>query len=190
MWSAFTENIWIPINTTEGKNITKNIYQLPSPVMSTAYEPNRTTGNLGLVITPSNSSAPFLFYFYFHFAEIQELQKNESREFNIFVNGKFSHGPFVPSYLVTNTVISTSNETTSDGKIYIWLNRTQNSTQPPLLNALEIYLLRDLSQQETNQADGIHFRLFNHCASALINKFQYKHYLSFYRKRFNCSPLS
>ncbi|GMN37085.1 hypothetical protein TIFTF001_006525 [Ficus carica] len=156
LWSPLTgDNRFVPINTTKGNNITKNIYQLPSPIMRTAYEPNITIhdDNLGILIDPSNSSAPLLYYFYFHFAEIQELRKNESREFTISINGNLTHGPLVPIYLVTNTVISTSGGTNSDGKIHVWLNRTQNSTKPPLLNALEVYWLTEFTQQETNQAD-------------------------------------
>ncbi|PON47849.1 Malectin-like carbohydrate-binding domain containing protein [Parasponia andersonii] len=151
LWSPFTTDMWTPINTTSGDNITKNIYQVPSPVMSNAYSPNATSKNLGLVFTPGNST--FKFYFYLHFAEIQLLQANESREFNIYVNDDLSQGPFVPSFLETTTIISRSDSVSSDGKIYISLNQTKNSTLKPLLNAVEIYMIKQLSQIGTDQTD-------------------------------------
>ncbi|PON46763.1 Malectin-like carbohydrate-binding protein [Trema orientale] len=41
----------------------------------------------------------------------------------------------------------------SEGKITVWFNNTENSTLPPLVNALEVYQLKDTSGQETYQTD-------------------------------------
>ncbi|PON84281.1 Malectin-like carbohydrate-binding protein [Trema orientale] len=152
LWYPFIQESWIRLNATD-KNISQNIFKLPSNVIGTAYSPNASIGNTKITI--SNINATLEYYFYFHFAELLVLQNNQSREFNIYLNGNLSYGPLVPKYLVTTTVpISVSGSTRDNERsIRIWLNKTQNSTLPPFLNALEIYYLNELSQQGTNQTD-------------------------------------
>ncbi|XP_062156019.1 LRR receptor-like serine/threonine-protein kinase IOS1 [Alnus glutinosa] len=129
-----------------------NDYQLPSVVMSTA-------------VTPSNGNAPMEafqwesdnasteYYVYMHFAEVVKLEANQSRSFNVTLNGKYWHGPLVPDYLSTNTVFSRSAITGSDNYQFS-LVKTEKSTLPPILNAFEIYSVKYFSQSaETDQED-------------------------------------
>lgn len=113
--------------------------------------------------TPLNASTPMYigwnapdttseYYVYMHFAEIQKLKANESRSFNITLNGKLFYGPLVPEYLHTNTVYSPEALT---GVNYTFsLFKNEGSTLPPILNAMEYYRVINFSQSETNGEDG------------------------------------
>ncbi|XP_062155806.1 LRR receptor-like serine/threonine-protein kinase IOS1 isoform X2 [Alnus glutinosa] len=127
-----------------------NDYRPPSVVMSTA-------------VTPINGSAPLEFnwdsdaktteyYIYIHFAEIVKLEANQSRSFNITLNGKYWYGPLVPDYLSTTTLYSPS-AITGSKKYEFSIFKTETSTLPPILNAIEIYSVKYFLQSETDQGD-------------------------------------
>ncbi|XP_024022495.1 putative leucine-rich repeat receptor-like serine/threonine-protein kinase At2g19230 [Morus notabilis] len=153
VWSPL---VWKPVITTSSSNensISNNSYQIPFTVMNTAYTGNKTTRYLYINWKKLNSSATY--FFYMHFAELEKLQANQSREFNIYINGAVWYGPFVPRYLSAFTIYSDpGSKTDSEGTFNIWLNSTDDSTLPPLINALEMYVLREFSQQTTSQADA------------------------------------
>ncbi|KAI9107873.1 hypothetical protein K1719_021209 [Acacia pycnantha] len=90
------------------------------------------------------------YYTYFYFAETQKLEANQIREFNAFLNGDLiSSNPISPSYLEATYYISA----TTEPWFNIWINKTGRSTLPPILNAIEIYMVKDLSQSQTQQTD-------------------------------------
>uniref|UniRef100_A0A7N2LMN0 Malectin-like domain-containing protein n=1 Tax=Quercus lobata TaxID=97700 RepID=A0A7N2LMN0_QUELO len=101
--------------------------------------------------TPGGGNA-VIQYIYMHFAESENLQPNQSRQCNIFLNGNLWEGSFVPRYLSTSTVHSSP-----DGEIgqqfQIWINQTETSTLPPILNAVEFYTLKQFLQAQTDQED-------------------------------------
>ena len=92
-------------------------------------------------------------YIYMYFAEVVKHQPNQSREFNIFLNGKLWYGPLVPDYLSTTTIQSTIGEIGQ--QFQLWINKTETSTLQPILNAFEIYTLKQLLQAQTHQEDGM-----------------------------------
>ncbi|KAL0661289.1 hypothetical protein Bca4012_098126 [Brassica carinata] len=94
---------------------TSNFYNVPQVVARTAAIPVDESQPLTIDWTLDEVTAQS--YIYMHFAEIQNLKANETREFNITYNG----------------------------------GKRCNSTLPPLINALEIYKVLDLSLLETNQ---------------------------------------
>lgn len=114
---------------------------------------------------PLNASAPLEFYWepldettqyymYMHFAELQQLQSNQSRAFEITLNGKLWYEePFSPSYLESGSVFSTSASTASNFSFS--LVQVKNSTLPPILNAIEVYRVIEFPQPETEQDDGM-----------------------------------
>lgn len=90
-----------------------------------------------------------------HFAEIQNLKANESREFNISYNGgKLWYTQFRPNKLSTTTMYSQVPLTSSNGVYNFTFEMTGNSTLPPLLNALEIYTGLDILQLQTDKDEG------------------------------------
>ncbi|KAL5576815.1 hypothetical protein UlMin_018514 [Ulmus minor] len=154
LWSPFHADIGRPLNTSlkSVNNINKNSYEQPFTVISTAYSA-RNRSFMGLSWKPDNITSEF--YFDMHFMELQVLKRKQYREFNISINGELWYGPFAPSYLNATTIYSVGSGITADrnGRIQILLNKTKNSTLPPLINAMEIYQLKELSRQETNEKE-------------------------------------
>jgi len=122
---------------------------------------------MSTAVTPANDTAPLViswdaddetekFYVYMHFMEIQVLTRNQTRQFNIMSNGELWFRNCSPRYLHVETIYSTS--AISGKQINFSLERTENSTLPPIISAIEIYRVTDLQKPQTFQADGIfHF---------------------------------
>ena len=159
IWTSLTEDKWKPsinIPLSYEKSLSKGEFVLPFTVMSTAYTGNKTNNYLnGIDFWDLNKTSSYCFYM--HFAELEKLEKNQSRQFNIYVNNDWWFGPVNLDYLSTHTIRSGRRCERADsmGKISIWLQNTDNATLPPLINALEVYERMEFSQQETNQTDGI-----------------------------------
>uniref|UniRef100_A0A2N9FCN1 Malectin-like domain-containing protein n=1 Tax=Fagus sylvatica TaxID=28930 RepID=A0A2N9FCN1_FAGSY len=139
-----------------------NEYQPPSIVMSTAATPRNDSSPL--VITWEAENATSEYYIYMHFAEVEKLNANQSRSFNITINGNHFFGPVLPPYLSTYTVYSQSALMMAK-KYEVSIFKTESSTLPPILNAVEIYSVKNLLQSETDQQDGM---LFNACMHAYV----------------------
>ncbi|KAG6665189.1 hypothetical protein CIPAW_02G144000 [Carya illinoinensis] len=154
------DRLWLPYNYNKWKDLStgltiesqsQNDYQPASVVMSTAA-------------TPINESAPMEFYWedngrhtqfyiFMHFAEVVKLEPNQSRSFNITLNGKYWYGPHVPDYLSTSTLYTSWRPMTGNNTYKFSLFKEENSTLPPILNAVEIYSVKDFWQSGTDQAD-------------------------------------
>ncbi|XP_059458239.1 LRR receptor-like serine/threonine-protein kinase IOS1, partial [Corylus avellana] len=152
------DRIWDPYNEVGWTNLSTpliidsqsyNNYQLPSIVMSTAATPVDNNTPLNFKWDSDYSTE---YYVYMHFAEVEMLQPNQSRSFNITLNGKYWDGPIAPHYLSSSTVSSTS-PISGEAKYEFSFIKTQNSTLPPILNAIEIYSVKYLLQSETEQGD-------------------------------------
>jgi len=117
--------------------------------MGTAAIPANVKDNIEFHFLPNYNSSTL--YVYMFFAGIQKLQANQTREFNIFVNGDILNNyPINPLYLQSVYHIALTEK-----PLDIWINKTSRSTLPPLLNAIEIYTTRNLSQSATYQTDGM-----------------------------------
>jgi len=143
-----------------------NDYQPPSVVMSTAATP--LNGKDPLAFEWYSDDASTEYYIYMHFAEVVQLVFNQSRSFNVSLNGKYWYGPLVPAYLYTNTLYSTS-AITGSRKYEFSIFKTETSTLPPLINAIEIHSVKYLLQSETDQGDGTY--IFPH-------KYAFDHHIS------------
>lgn len=72
------------------------------------------------------------------------------------MNGELRVQNFSPQYQGVDTIYTT--EATNGKEIKYSLERTENSTLPPIINAIEIYKVINLQKPETFQGDGIvHF---------------------------------
>lgn len=154
IWSPLNFEAWDVINTSS--SVVPNNFLPPPTVMSTAITPNNVD-NTGVGISwRSEGNVSKDFYLYLHFAEIvefDELQDNQTREVNIFINNELWYGPFSPNYLRAITIYSITPATGS--YFEIWINRTTNSTLLPILNAIEIYTVKQLPNPQTDQNDGM-----------------------------------
>ena len=160
----FCDRIWRPYNFPSYKIIStsstvdseiSNSYNLPRIVMSTAITTDNASAPLEFHWVPGDPNAKF--HLFLHFADLEKLQANQSREFNIFQNENHLHGPFSPDYLQSTTLFTTN--PMSGESIDFKFVRTNTSNLPPILNALEIYTVLDTSQSHTDEQDGM-FRIF------------------------------
>ncbi|KAH0905720.1 hypothetical protein HID58_037547 [Brassica napus] len=152
------DRIWIPrnfgycreINTSLPVLSDDNSYNLSSLVMSTAMTPTNTTNPIAMTL--ENSDPNVRYFAYVHFAEVEDLslRPNQTREFDIRINGVTVHAAFRPKYLQTNTFVLNPESQTD---IVFSLVRTAKSTLPPIINALEIYIANSFSQSLTNEED-------------------------------------
>ena len=143
---------WTKLTTTETIDTNDPASFLPpQPVMTSAATPKNATAPMEFNWIPPDDTTKF--YVYMYFTEIQKLQPNESRVFNILLNGNpWTDGQLSLPYLQGLVYYSTKPIT---GGIYDFaLVRTPNSTHPPLLNAIEIYRVIDFPQSPTEQQDG------------------------------------
>jgi hypothetical protein len=152
IWEPTFDSEWKQIWTTLKPN-NSNGYLVPKNVLMTAA-------------IPANDSAPFRFteeldsptdelYVYLHFSEVQSLQANESREFDILWSGEVAYEAFIPEYLNITTIQTNTPVTCPGGKCNLELKRTKNSTHPPLINAIEFYTVVNFPQLETNETDVV-----------------------------------
>ena len=127
--------------------------------------------------TPTDDSLPLDFYWvpdgpisqyyiYLHFAEIVMLNASQLRSFNVTIDGNDWYRSLVPSYLSTVTLYSAS--VLPRGEYQFSIIKTQSSTLPPIINAVEIYSVKNLSQSATDQEDGMYV-LFYTCFSNIIS---------------------
>ena len=94
------------------------------------------------------------YYIYMHFTEFVNLKVNESRSFNVTVNGNDLFASFVPDFLIADTLPSQW-VLLPGGKYQFSITKTESSILPPIINAVEVYSVKNLSQSETDQDDGM-----------------------------------
>lgn len=154
------DRIWTPRTLADTKKLNtslaidqgfQNGYQPGSTVMNTAETPQNESRYMTLIFRPFDSNAKF--YVYLHFAEIEELKSNVTREFHIWLDETILTRSFKPRYLFTDTV-STPYPV---GGITVNFSLQQppgDSVLPPIINALEIYQVNDFLQIPTDPQDG------------------------------------
>lgn len=120
--------------------------------MSTAVTPKRANDPLEFWLPDDDNTTQY--YVYMHFAEVQKLQPNESREFTVSHDGELFK-PRSPDYLQSTTVYSSTGLT--GGQLFK-ISKTANSTLPPILNAFEVYAVKEFLQSETLDRDGMYIR--------------------------------
>ncbi|KAK6264160.1 hypothetical protein SCA6_019594, partial [Theobroma cacao] len=124
-------------------------YKVPIPVMATAVTTTAdNVTSLSFKWKPETKNC----YAYLHFAEVENLQSNELREFDISVNDELPIGTVTVK--PSDKPQTWQSPFTFTGKdVEIKLNRTANSTHPPILNAVEIFMLYNFSKVPTERND-------------------------------------
>ncbi|KAF2586977.1 hypothetical protein F2Q70_00034281 [Brassica cretica] len=153
----FYDRIWMPyksimkiLNTSLTIDETNhNGFRPASIVMRTAISPGNESNPLKLTWSPDDPRSKF--YVYMHFAEVQKLQSNETREFDIYVNDDLLAENFRPFYLFTDTRSTSEPVGRTENEIVI--RKTDLSTLPPIINAIEIYQINEFLQLPTDQQD-------------------------------------
>ncbi|KAF7843438.1 putative LRR receptor-like serine/threonine-protein kinase [Senna tora] len=152
-----SDRIWTPYNSVNWTTISapktevgKLDYQAaPARIMKTAATSGNGSDSMYLRLSYNASS----YVFYIYFAEVQKLNKSQIREFDVTLNGgEFLAYHYQPQYLGTNFFV-VSNYSNTYKNLELQFKRTSGATLPPILNAIEIYMMKDLRQRETNKAD-------------------------------------
>lgn len=91
-------------------------------------------------------------YLNLYFSEITQLEPNETRSFRVFKDNQPFSEPVKPPY-VNFTELYASNFTVSSNTTFS-LVPTNDSTLPPLINALELFLVGDALTDGTEGKDG------------------------------------
>lgn len=151
-WSSDNRHDWTQLSTSSTIDLMindQNYYQPASIVMSTAATPIFGT-DLTFYWEPEDENAEY--YIYMHFAEVEELPADQTRQLVVTRNGQLFGEPFTVDYLYTTTVYS--QYAMSGGQYNFSIgNADANSDLPPILNAIEIYRVKEFPEQETNQDD-------------------------------------
>lgn len=121
-------------------------------VLRTASTPENISVPLQFEWNTNNASDEF--YLYMHFAEVEQLEANQSREFNIYINGlRWNTQLVVPEYLKATNYYPMS-PLTGNTKYTVSINKTASSTLPPIINAFELYSGKVFSNSATNETDS------------------------------------
>ncbi|XP_010500772.2 PREDICTED: probable LRR receptor-like serine/threonine-protein kinase At1g51820 isoform X2 [Camelina sativa] len=145
-WYPLFDNSWTQLTTTLNVN-TGITYELPQGVMAKAATPLEANETLNITWT---IEPPTQYYSYVHFAELQNLRANDTREFNVTQNGIYTFGPFSPLPLKTASIVNSIPQQCDGGACILQLVKTLKSTLPPILNAIEAFSVIDLPQMETS----------------------------------------
>ncbi|CAN6874226.1 unnamed protein product [Brassica oleracea] len=154
------DRIWIPLRfpkytifnaslTIDSNN--DNGFKPARSVMNTATSPEDSIQDIILYWEPEDPT--WKYYVYMHFAEVVELPSNETREFSVLLNKKsINMTDFSPRYLYTDTLFVQN--PVSGPRLEFLLRRTDKSTLPPMINAIETYRVNEFLQSPTDQQDA------------------------------------
>ena len=161
IWSTVMPSEWASVKAAyERSSLSDSEYKLPMSVMMDAATPTDINEPLTLPVDLEDDPSQNL-YIYMHFAEVQKLNGSDIREFTVSLNGDDSWAgsdgeAVIPNYLKSSTLHNPSSVSGGSTNLLSFvLTRTDRSTLPPIINAMEIYRVKDFSQSSTNQNDGM-----------------------------------
>lgn len=152
IWRSYNQSDWKHISTSLTVNTNSTSFRLPQDALKTAATP--ANANEPLIDFEFPKASNDKVYLYLHFAEVQVLQANETREFDISLNGESFTDSYKPLYLQSDTLQNPIPVICENKKCIIKLTKSGKSTYPPLLNAIEGFGVADFPQSETEQNDG------------------------------------
>ncbi|GKC15563.1 leucine-rich repeat transmembrane protein kinase protein [Tanacetum coccineum] len=126
--------------------------------MTSAITPIYPSHQLELSWPPVDATDKIFLYVYF--AEIENLKSNQTREFEIYLNGKSWNQPIDLLDYPTLSINSREPEMVAPNYT-LRITRTENSTLPPIINALVIYTLKQIPQRQTDDRDDTTSNVLN-----------------------------
>uniref|UniRef100_A0A8I6YQR5 non-specific serine/threonine protein kinase n=1 Tax=Hordeum vulgare subsp. vulgare TaxID=112509 RepID=A0A8I6YQR5_HORVV len=138
--------------TSPMHNNLRDVYNVPSSVMQNAATVN--SSRIDFSWNPSDPSANInsKYFFIFYFAELQHVPSKAVRQFDIIVNNKTWNGrPYTPTFLFANYF---SGVVQGMENYSVSLVSTKNATLPPILNAMEMYLVKLVTPVATDPGDA------------------------------------
>lgn len=154
IWSTYgTIPNWTEISATSlVQNYLTDVYDVRSAVMHNAATVNGT--RIDFSWDPSDPSVNInsKYFFVFYFAELQNVPSNVMRQFDIIVNNKtWNKQPYTPPFLFANSFSSIVQGLAS---YTVSLVATKNATLPLILNAMEMYLVKPITEVATHLGDA------------------------------------
>ncbi|KAG1346649.1 Receptor-like protein kinase [Cocos nucifera] len=154
------DRIWEPFNySSRLKRISTSstvhsreddVFEAPSAVLQTALTPGNVS-EMGFHWDTKREDIRPEYHIFTHFAEILSLGPNDSRTFDIYLNGKSFWDSYTAHYLISGYVYTTVPYTEYDYSLSF--KATNNSTLPPIINGLEIYAVMHLPELSTDSGD-------------------------------------
>ncbi|KAL4286007.1 hypothetical protein AHAS_Ahas19G0043100 [Arachis hypogaea] len=155
IWEPYWDDKWTQLSSGfSSDNLIQNDFKVPAVVMETAATPKNATASLDFQWEDDyadNNETQHQYYFYLHFAEFRKLEENQTSSFNISLNDV----PWVRRELVYGIAYTryTTSPLFGHKNFHISIIRAESSSVPPIINALEIYLVKDFSSQLETQKD-------------------------------------
>ncbi|XP_030949054.1 putative leucine-rich repeat receptor-like serine/threonine-protein kinase At2g19230 isoform X2 [Quercus lobata] len=111
-------------------------------VLRTAAKSQNSTTPLSLYLSPPDSLSQC--YVYFHFAEIEKLENGQQREMTILLNGeRYLTESVRLDYLKPQTILRTEPAIMGE-RLHFSIIAAEGSKFPPILNAVEIFVSKEL----------------------------------------------
>jgi hypothetical protein len=158
VWQRY-ENVprWTDLpNKSNGtvQNYPNDTYSAPSAVMSSASTPV-SASRMDLSWSSDSSMSVGADPNYFLVLYFAELNTSPGlRQFDVYVDNYQIASAFSPKYMMA-TVLSEFVQGSSEHIHNISLVATSNSALPPLISAMEIYIVRPVNESTTYASDGI-----------------------------------
>ncbi|KAH7519157.1 hypothetical protein FEM48_Zijuj08G0005900 [Ziziphus jujuba var. spinosa] len=149
IWTSYISTAWDPLATSQVIHTFEDGYRVPYDVIRTAAKPQNGTASLELNWNANDSNSEF--YVYLYFAEVEQLGRNQSRKFNVSWNGTPLFRSFSPRRNYS-TILSNSKALVGKEHL-ISIYRTEDSTHPPILNAVEIFMIKHMDDLPTYSQD-------------------------------------
>ena len=122
-------------------------------MLRTAAKSQNSTTPLSFSFSPPDSLLQC--YVYFHFAEIEKLENGQQRELTILLNGeRYLTESVTLDYLHSRTIRSTEQAIRGE-RLNFSITAAEGSKFPPILNAVEIFVSKELPNKTTAIQDGM-----------------------------------
>ncbi|QHN76039.1 putative LRR receptor-like serine/threonine-protein kinase [Arachis hypogaea] len=155
IWEPYWENNWRLISSNHSNYaLDQDPFNPPAVVLKTAATSINATASLDFHWDIDDNETQHQYYFYLHLTELQHLGADQTRSFNINMDGKTWN---TAESLKYGKVYTKHVRGLSSGckKCHISLIRTESSTLPPIISALEIYLAKNFSSQSEIDKDDV-----------------------------------
>eukprot|EP00268_Persea_americana_P008309 TRINITY_DN1320_c0_g1_i4.p1 TRINITY_DN1320_c0_g1~~TRINITY_DN1320_c0_g1_i4.p1 ORF type:complete len:763 (-),score=72.77 TRINITY_DN1320_c0_g1_i4:218-2506(-) len=151
LWRPFDNINWSPFNTSFRVTNPNVAFHPPSKVMMTAVRPAAQSEALYYFWPVDDLSLQFQVYM--HFAELEQLEASQKREFTICCGDNLCYNSVVsPEYLVTTTV-EPPQPLTGQSQYTCTFKQTLKSNLPPIVNAVEVFVIRQYKVTPTRDQD-------------------------------------
>ena len=156
-WYPELDDDWVQVTTSSTVN-SQNAYNIPDVLLRTAAQSKNASIPLNFSWSPPDSLSKC--YVYFHFAEIEKLEAGQQRELTINLNGQHYLTESIKlDYLNPITIVQTDHPGSGE-LLNFSISAAEGTKLPPILNAVEFFVFKELPNKPTAIDDGMFSSLF------------------------------